>query len=218
MASLPKRKRPSSDIAMSHLLLSAIAVSILVQQTDAKYQHVFRDGWQGDFIRLSKAATVAKRGPPEDWDGRIPLRITNKCESTMWPGIVTQSGTGPGTGGFEQASGNTTELWVSPDWQGRIWGRTNCTVSDDSCKCETGDCFGELDCESSVSDWQVPPQFPSRLTGNRARRRQHWLNSHLQAAKVAHRPSTTSHSSMDTTFPWLSTTSPPRTPPLFRRT
>jgi hypothetical protein len=40
---------------------------------------------------------------------------------------------------------------VSGDWQGRVWGRTNCTVNDDSCSCETGDCLGKLNCEFSGS-------------------------------------------------------------------
>ena len=50
-------------------------------------------------------------------------------------------------------AGNSTQLWVAPDWQGRIWGRTNCTVNGDSCSCDTGDCLHKLDCEFSVSTW-----------------------------------------------------------------
>ena len=101
--------------------------------------------------RETDASVVAKRRPSADWDGRIPIHITNSCEDTIWPGIATQSGRGPGIGGFEQDPGNTTKLWVSPNWEGRIWGRTNCTVSGKSASCETGDCMGKLDCELGVS-------------------------------------------------------------------
>ncbi|KAH8169915.1 thaumatin family protein [Sarocladium implicatum] len=110
-----------------------------------------QEAWQSKFFPKYKRASVpAKRGrASEDWDGRIPLVITNKCDDTIWPGITTQSGTGPGTGGFELVAGNSTRLWVAPDWQGRVWGRTNCTVDGDSCSCTTGDCSHKLDCESS---------------------------------------------------------------------
>jgi hypothetical protein len=90
---------------------------------------------------------------PSDWNGTIPIVITNKCGSTIWPGIGTQAGTGPGTGGFELDSGASKDLWVSPNWQGRVWGRTNCTVNGDSCTCKTGDCSGQLSCGYSVSTW-----------------------------------------------------------------
>jgi hypothetical protein len=133
----------------------------LVESLAAKEQFVFRHGWQQDFIRFAPPSTsLASRGPPQEGSGQIPLKISNNCEATIWPGIATQSGTGPGTGGFELPSRSTTDLWVSPDWQGRVWGRTNCTVNGDSCACETGDCFNKLDCEFSVSEALMkPPGF-----------------------------------------------------------
>jgi Thaumatin family len=85
-----------------------------------------------------------------DWNGQIPISVTNNCFETIWPGITTQNGTGPGTGGFELPPGIRKDMWVSPNWQGRIWGRSNCTVNGNSCSCETGDCFGEMDCKFSV--------------------------------------------------------------------
>ncbi|KAI5464082.1 thaumatin family-domain-containing protein [Mariannaea sp. PMI_226] len=85
----------------------------------------------------------------ENWDGKIPLIVTNKCDTTIWPGIATQHGEGPEVGGFELRTGKSRRLWVSPDWQGRVWGRTNCTVKGTSCACKTGDCFGKLNCEFS---------------------------------------------------------------------
>ena len=112
-------------------------------------------GWQSEFMQYTKRDMPAKRGPP-DGNDKVQLVITNRCESTMWPGLATQSGVGPGTGGFELASGKSKKLWVASNWQGRIWGRTNCTVNGESCACETGDCFAKLDCEFSVSGISMP--------------------------------------------------------------
>lgn len=86
------------------------------------------------------------------WTDTVPLLIYNDCPGTIWPGIYTTSGTGPGTGGFELAAGANKSLEVSTDWYGRIWGRTNCTSSgDDSLVCTTGSC-GQMDCtQASVS-------------------------------------------------------------------
>ena len=146
-----RREAPNSASVVGRLLLVTIALGAVLPGADAAHQHVFRRGWQGEFLRLTKGPVVTKRGPPEDSEHRVPMHITNRCDGTMWPGIATQSGTGPGTGGFEMEAGNTTKLWVSSDWQGRIWGRTNCTVDGTSASCETGDCLGDLDCEFSVS-------------------------------------------------------------------
>lgn len=94
----------------------------------------------------SKRGALAKQGPPGDWEGRIPLVVTNNCEATIWPGIATQAGTGPGTGGFELEPGENKTRWVGSNWQGRVWGRSNCMVNGDLCACKTGDCFLKLDC------------------------------------------------------------------------
>ncbi|TPX17076.1 uncharacterized protein E0L32_003194 [Thyridium curvatum] len=90
----------------------------------------------------------------------VPLKVTNNCGETLWPGIATQHGVGPGTGGFVLDPGRTVGFNVSWDWQGRLWGRTNCSFNDDGsgpanlngvdgngAACTTGDCFGKLDCE-----------------------------------------------------------------------
>lgn len=101
----------------------------------------------------------ARWGPPEKRDGSIPLVISNNCDDTVWPGIGTQAGTGGGTGGFELSAGSSKSLTVSPDWQGRVWGRTNCSFNaagtgasnlngnnGGGAACSTGDCGGVLDC------------------------------------------------------------------------
>lgn len=105
----------------------------------------------------------ARWGPPEKRGGSIPLVISNNCGENIWPGIGTQAGTGAGTGGFELASGSSKSLTVSPDWQGRIWGRTNCSFNvagtgasnlngnnGGGAACTTGDCGGVLSCVLTV--------------------------------------------------------------------
>ncbi|ETS77809.1 hypothetical protein PFICI_09871 [Pestalotiopsis fici W106-1] len=87
--------------------------------------------------------TVSKRENP------IPLIVTNNCGDTIWPGIATQAGDGPESSGFELGPGETRDLTVGPTWNGRVWGRTNCTVSNETATCLTGDCFGLLECDYS---------------------------------------------------------------------
>lgn len=146
------RKASKFGFPMKALASLLPVVVVLLDSVEGEETVAFYDGWQRDFTRFTSGSTSAtSRGPPEEGSDRIPMKITNGCDSTIWPGIATQAGTGPGTGGFELGSGRTSQLWVSSDWQGRVWGRTNCTVNGDSCACETGDCFGKLNCEFSVS-------------------------------------------------------------------
>lgn len=105
-----------------------------------------------------------RRGPPTKRATTVPLVIQNLCPETIWPGIGTQAGTGAGTGGFELPSGSSKSFTVSADWQGRVWGRTNCSFNADGsgasnkngnngggAACTTGDCGGVLDCVMTVS-------------------------------------------------------------------
>jgi hypothetical protein len=93
----------------------------------------------------------------------IALIIENNCPDTIWPALFTQHGVGPGTGGFELQSGGSWAGWSSWDWQGRVWGRTNCSfnangtgpgnangVNGGGGACMTGDCGAVLDCQSAV--------------------------------------------------------------------
>lgn len=87
-----------------------------------------------------------------------PLLVTNHCPENIWPGISTQSGTGPGENGFQLEPGETRNQTVSEDWQGRVWGRTNCSFNDDGSAsasgrgraCASGDCNGALNCQVGV--------------------------------------------------------------------
>jgi len=109
----------------------------------------------------------------------IPLVVTNNCADTIWPGLGTQHGIGPGTGGFKLGPNDARKMWVSSDWQGRVWGRTNCTFNEDGtgpgnlngvdgngAACMTGDCFGRLDCLFTVRTVFLP-KAPYSTPGER---------------------------------------------------
>ncbi|KAF2160944.1 hypothetical protein M409DRAFT_70031 [Zasmidium cellare ATCC 36951] len=84
--------------------------------------------------------------------GTLDLYIINECQDTIWPGLVTQGGsTGPNATGFKLDPGNNKTVHVGADWQGRIWGRTNCTFPNgpgSNGACKTGEC-GALDCRQA---------------------------------------------------------------------
>jgi beta-mannosidase len=88
-----------------------------------------------------------------------PLLVTNHCPETIWPGISTQSGDGPPETGFELQPGDMFNQTVSEDWQGRVWGRTNCSFNSAGTgpregggrACRSGDCNGILNCQVGVS-------------------------------------------------------------------
>jgi hypothetical protein len=88
-----------------------------------------------------------------------PLLVTNRCPEPIWPGIGTQSGKGPKENGFKLEPGEMRNQTVSEDWQGRVWGRTNCTFNSDGTgpadgsgkACQSGDCNGALNCAVGVS-------------------------------------------------------------------
>lgn len=112
------------------------------------------------------------------WQDTVPLLITNNCGDTIWPGIYTTAGTGPGTGGFELAAGANRSLEVGSDWYGRIWGRTNCTSpSEGVLTCTTGSC-GQMDCtQASVSR--------SHDTERLCRRGQRYTTAHSSRSPMA---------------------------------
>ncbi|KIW03079.1 uncharacterized protein PV09_05724 [Verruconis gallopava] len=92
----------------------------------------------------------------------VELMVTNRCTDNIWPAIVTQEGTGPSESGFQLAPGISRNLTVGTDWNGRVWGRTNCTFDDKgSGGCLTGDCGGILNCTgngeaSTLAEFNLP--------------------------------------------------------------
>lgn len=89
----------------------------------------------------------------------LPLTITNNCEETIYPAILTQGGTGPDQSGFRLDPGGSISQNVSETWRGRVWGRTNCTFDEDGnvpssgqggTACLTGDCGAFVECPGAV--------------------------------------------------------------------
>lgn len=93
----------------------------------------------------------------------VPLVVKSLCTETIYPGIVTQSGTPPSSGGFQLQTGQQMNLTVGADWQGRVWGRTNCSFNSQGTgpanaggnngggrACGTGDCGGVVQCKATV--------------------------------------------------------------------
>ena len=130
----------------------------------------------------------------------VPLVITNHCKETIYPGVATQAGTSPGTNGFGLSPGATRNLTVGYDWQGRVWGRTNCSFNSDGtgpsntggnngggAACSTGDCFGVVECKVAV--WIISHNT-SEYAHVRRVRHQQLLRSLLSRLPVA-RPFTT---------------------------
>ena len=102
-------------------------------------------------------AYVSRRGES------VPLVVSNLCPETIYPGILTQAGMPPSASGFELQAGQTRNLTVGADWQGRVWGRTNCSFNvagtgpsntggnnGGGSACGTGDCGGVVQCVGTV--------------------------------------------------------------------
>lgn len=98
-----------------------------------------------------------------------PLVVTNNCFETIYPAILTQSGTGPSKSGFRLEPGQSTSQSVSADWRGRVWGRTNCSFNDDGTMptsrqgrqvCSSGDCGNFIECQGAGS----PPATLAEFT------------------------------------------------------
>ena len=126
-------------VGIIHLLLA----TFLLQKCEAIHH-----------MKRAPIAYVARRG-----DTR-PLNIINECQEPIWAAIATQAGTGPDSGGFKLDVGDSKNQQVSPDWQGRVWGRTNCSFNAAGTgaagtngwgACTTGDCAGLLSCKAGVS-------------------------------------------------------------------
>ncbi|KAF2461870.1 thaumatin [Lineolata rhizophorae] len=99
-------------------------------------------------LKARSPPLLQKRAPD------LPLVVSNNCDETIWPGIETQSGDRPESQGFKLEPGESRRQLVAEDWQGRVWGRTNCTFDEDGNAvngpraCLSGDCRGVLDCEA----------------------------------------------------------------------
>ncbi|CAN8327926.1 unnamed protein product [Cochlearia groenlandica] len=90
--------------------------------------------------------------------------LVNKCDFTVWPGILSGAGSPKlDTTGFE-LSKQTSRAFLAPaGWFGRFWGRTGCNFDGSSSKvCSTGDCgSGEVECNGYGAE---PPATLAEFT------------------------------------------------------
>lgn len=91
--------------------------------------------------------------------------ITNNCDYTVWPGILSNAGISPlPTTGFSLQKGESKSINPPSNWAGRFWGRTFCSTDDKTGKffCLTGDCgSGKMDCSGSGA---APPATLAEFT------------------------------------------------------
>ncbi|KAK4487671.1 hypothetical protein RD792_005673 [Penstemon davidsonii] len=69
--------------------------------------------------------------------------LVNKCDYTVWPGILSNAGSsGLDSTGFQLPPSATRSFQVQPGWSGRFWGRTGCSFDSTTGlgSCTTGDC------------------------------------------------------------------------------
>lgn len=144
----------SSGVRLRHhsLICFLYALCVSIPQAVSGVHHMKR----------APLAYVSQRGESK------PLVISNLCTETIYPGIATQAGTAPSTGGFKLDTGQTRNLTVGADWQGRVWGRTNCSFNSDGTgssnnggnngggsACSTGDCNGLMSCKVTVRSFPL---------------------------------------------------------------
>ncbi|KAI6177531.1 Thaumatin-like protein [Aphelenchoides bicaudatus] len=73
------------------------------------------------------------------------ITLVNKCPHPIWPALWGNPQ--PSTKGFKLDAGKSIPIRIPTHWDaGRIWARTECTGSDGSLTCKTGDCGNKLQC------------------------------------------------------------------------
>ncbi|XP_057732375.1 uncharacterized protein LOC130947690 isoform X3 [Arachis stenosperma] len=77
--------------------------------------------------------------------------LVNKCDYTVWPGILSNAGSPLSTTGFVLQPGQSTPVTAAAGWSGCFWGRTLCSRnSTGKFSCVTGDCgSGKLECSGN---------------------------------------------------------------------
>ncbi|CAM8876975.1 hypothetical protein QQ045_020609 [Rhodiola kirilowii] len=90
--------------------------------------------------------------------------FVNKCDYTVWPGILPGAGTPPlESTGFQLGKKDSRTLQAPPGWSGRFWARTGCTFdSSGHGSCTTADCgSGQMECNGSGA---APPATLAEFT------------------------------------------------------
>ncbi|GAB4856571.1 hypothetical protein Ancab_014488 [Ancistrocladus abbreviatus] len=71
----------------------------------------------------------------------ITFTAKNNCPYTVWPGVLTSSGSAASSTGFVLPSGASSSVRTQSSWSGRFWPRTHCSGNTTrNFKCATGDC------------------------------------------------------------------------------
>ncbi|XP_041021760.1 thaumatin-like protein 1 isoform X1 [Juglans microcarpa x Juglans regia] len=93
------------------------------------------------------------------------LTIINRCEYTVWPGILSNAGSAVlDSTGFELQQGKSRSFQAPPNWSGRFWGRTGCTFDPNNGQgsCVTGDCgSNQVECNGAGA---TPPATLAEFT------------------------------------------------------
>ncbi|KAL5557867.1 hypothetical protein UlMin_034078 [Ulmus minor] len=92
------------------------------------------------------------------------FNIVNKCEYTVWPGILSNAGVSPiSPTGFALHKDESKTITAPSSWGGRFWGRTLCTEdSTGKFSCVTGDCgSGKVECAGNGAK---PPATLAEIT------------------------------------------------------
>lgn len=171
MAALHPRKRSHPNAFGIKQLLCATAAIICSLPLSTAYTS---NSIPPEHMRRDLGKILGKRQS----NGTLSLVITNNCTEDIYPAFNTQHGSTPSETGFLLQSHNSHTVQVSTNWQGRIWGRTNCTFPNPNTglkTCQTGDCVGELECKSSVR-LNLLYQYQTNLA-KRVSRRLLWQNS-----------------------------------------
>lgn len=159
---LPRSRRHSRrhPVAVDSRLCVALLLACQVSHATAIVYPSNHDLYQFDYLSNNNTWYRGIERAVSKVNNSVPLIITNNCPDTIWPAVATQHGDGPESQGFALGPKDTRPMTVGPTWQGRVWGRTNCTTKGDTATCETGDCSHKLECEFAVSTLFSPAVSP----------------------------------------------------------
>ncbi|KAK9677560.1 hypothetical protein RND81_11G151900 [Saponaria officinalis] len=90
--------------------------------------------------------------------------FTNKCDNTIWPGILSNTGSPKlDSTGFELPPATSRSIQAPSGWSGRFWARTGCTLSTSNLfYCTTADCgSGTVECSGAGAE---PPATLAEFT------------------------------------------------------
>ncbi|PQQ11359.1 thaumatin-like protein 1b [Prunus yedoensis var. nudiflora] len=91
--------------------------------------------------------------------------IINKCDYTVWPGILSNAGSSRlDSTGLQLQPGTSRSFQSPPNWSGRFWARTGCNFDPTTGQgtCTTGDCgSNQVECNGAGA---IPPATLAEFT------------------------------------------------------